>query len=118
MSALRAALIGVFEMYYPETNWRGQAPTSAPAGRVNLVDDLVAAVEGVPVQVTIRDLDMSDPVNIVTVDGDGLQRLYEVAEAAYLGGHPMHLTVDAGDLKVKVGGYTWSAPIKTEVYEG
>lgn len=82
------------------------------------VDRLVEAVGRVPVTVTIRDLDM-DPENIVTVpDGPDLTYVYGLVMSAKAEHLPLHLTVDQGDLKLKVGRYSWSAPIATEVYEG
>lgn len=83
-----------------------------------LADELVAAVEGVPVKVTIRDLDMADSENIVTVSNDAAVRYLALGLAhADEHGEDVHLTVDAGALKVKIGGGTWSYPIETTVYE-
>lgn len=87
------------------------------ADRAGFLADLVHAVEAVPTKVTIRDLDMA-PENIVSVtDGEDVIYLDSMLGMAAQGGYEVHLTVDGGDLKVKVGGGQWSAPIQTQVYE-
>lgn len=111
MSPVREALIGVFEKYHPEVNWRAESPSGG-----NLLDDLTAAVEAVPVQVTIRDLDMADDENVVTVSGEDVEYLARVASVAAHEAEDLHVTVDAGYLKMKVGGFSWTPPIETQVY--
>lgn len=63
---------------------------------------------------TIRGLDMEVDENILTLSGDDLEYLHELVEAAHSGGQPLHLTVDHGLVKVKVG-EAWSAPIRPDV---
>lgn len=111
MSALREAIEAVLE----ENSTSGVRATNVYA---LLRDRLVEAVERVPVKVTIRDLDM-DSENIVTVaDSTEVTYLAGHVRAANQGRLPLHLTIDRGAIKCKVGNGSWSAPIETEPYEG
>jgi hypothetical protein len=98
----------------------GWAEDHDPGHITDLIARLTEAVERVPVNVTIRDLDMSDSENIVTIwRAEDIDYLLAYVQLAQQAGGPLHFTVDGGYLKVKAGTYgTWCAPIKTEVYAG
>lgn len=106
-SPLRDAIRDVFRDY----DWLGTDSAE------DMTEQVLAAVERVPVKVTIRDLDM-DAENIVTIDGDELAMVGGDFYLAHESGQPLHLTVDQGDLKVKIGNGSWSPPIMTEEYTG
>lgn len=80
--------------------------------RDGFIDDLARAVEAVPVTVTIRDLSMTDDDNVLTFsDAGALRVLAGLANRALIHREPLHLTVDQGALKLKIGELSWSAPI-------
>lgn len=110
MSAVREAIEAALEAHKRKRFF-------TTAGEDELIDRLVAAVEAVPVKVTIRELDMADSENIVSVrDVTDVEYLLAYVTQAQREG-VLHLTVDGGYLKVKAGDYgSWCAPVQTEVY--
>ena len=83
-----------------------------------LVDHLAAAVEAVPVKVTIRDLILDGPENVITLPMRTADYLRWAAGEASRLGVPLHLTVDEGYLKVKIANASWSPPLTTKEYTG
>lgn len=82
-----------------------------------LAAQLIAAVEPlVSRKATIRELNMTSSENVVTVrnpyDLTYIRQLVQAAEDA----GELNLTIDGGDLKIKPGAGSWSAPVGTEVY--
>lgn len=64
---------------------------------------------------TIRDLDMEVDENILTLSGDELAYFAELVDIANTESELLHLTVDYGKVKVKVGdGGPWSLPIRPD----